>query len=183
VGSRDIQAGSEHCSAICCMQAAKDAIITQEHLPKAKTTIFTMDIRAYGKGFDQFIDKARNRHDTTFINGRIASVESDPKTNDLFIRYITQDGKIIDDTFDLLVLSVGLKPSAASMDTARRLDVGLDKSGFVSINTLEPVTTNQAGILPAEAFPDPKTFPNRSWRRAARRRRRPRQWENSRSGR
>ena len=86
--------GNEHCSAICCMQAAKDAIITQEHLPKAKTTIFYMDIRAYGKGFDKFIDKARDRHDTTFINGRIASVESDPETNDLAIRYITQDGKI-----------------------------------------------------------------------------------------
>jgi heterodisulfide reductase subunit A len=159
VGSRDIQAGSEHCSAICCMQAAKDAIITQEHLPKAKTTIFYMDIRAYGKGFDQFIDKARNRHDTTFINGRIASVESDPTTNDLFIRYITQDGKIIDDTFDLLVLSVGLKPSAASMDTARRLDVGLDKSGFVSVNTLEPVTTNQAGIFACGSVSGPKDIP------------------------
>ena len=65
-----------------------------------------MDIRAYGKGFDRFIDKAKTRHDTNFINGRIASVESNPQTNDLEIRYITQDGKVSSDTFDLLVLSV-----------------------------------------------------------------------------
>ncbi|HEX7510448.1 MAG TPA: 4Fe-4S binding protein, partial [Chitinivibrionales bacterium] len=112
VGSRDIQAGSEHCSAICCMQAAKDAVITQEHLPNAKTTIFYMDIRAYGKGFDRFIEKARDRHDTRFINGRIASVESDPRSGDLTIHYITQNGTTARDTFDLLVLSVGLQASA-----------------------------------------------------------------------
>jgi heterodisulfide reductase subunit A2 len=159
VGSRDIQAGNEHCSAICCMQAAKDAIITQEHLPQAKSTIFYMDIRAFGKGFDRFIDKARDRHDTTFINGRIASVESNPATNDLEIRYITQDGKTASDKFDLLVLSVGIQPSVSSMATARSLNVGLDKSGFIHVEAMEPVTTTEAGIFVCGSVSGPKDIP------------------------
>jgi heterodisulfide reductase subunit A len=159
VGSRDIQAGNEHCSAICCMQAAKDAIITQEHLPHAVTTIFYMDIRAYGKGFDRFIDKAKMRHDTRFINGRIASVESDPQTNDLEIRYITQDGKVSSGTFDMLVLSVGIQPSAASMTTAKHLHVGLDAAGFVNVDSLEPVDTNRPGIFVCGSVSGPKDIP------------------------
>jgi heterodisulfide reductase subunit A2 len=159
VGSRDIQAGNEHCSAICCMQAAKDAIITQEHLPQAKSTIFYMDIRAFGKGFDRFIDKAKDRHDTTFINGRIASVESNPETNDLEIRYITQDGKRASATFDLLVLSVGIQPSISSMSTARSLNIGLEKSGFVHVDAMEPVTTSEAGIFVCGSVSGPKDIP------------------------
>ena len=147
VGSRDLQAGNEHCSAICCMQAAKDAIITQEHLPDALTTIFYMDIRAYGKGFDRFIDKARDLHHASFINGRIASVESNPVDNDLQIHYMTQDGKTGVDTFDLLILSMGIQPSEASKTAARNLQVYLDKAGFVETDTLEPVTTNRNGVF------------------------------------
>ena len=159
VGSRDIQAGNEHCSAICCMQAAKDAIITQEHLPQAKTTIFYMDIRAYGKNFDRFIDKARDKHATRFVNGRIASVESDPTNNDLFIRYITQDGRIVDETFDMLVLSIGIHASASSMNAAKRLDVGLDKAGFVKVDTLEPISTTHEGIFACGSVSGPKDIP------------------------
>ncbi len=159
VGSRDISAGNEHCSAICCMQAAKDAIITQEHLPKAKTTIFYMDIRAYGKGFDRFIDKARDRHDTTLINGRIASVESDPVTNDLTIHYITQDGKVSTRKFDMLVLSVGIQPSVSSMAAAGSLNVRIDAAGFVSVDTMEPVSTNRAGIFVCGSVSGPKDIP------------------------
>ncbi len=159
VGSRDISSGNEHCSAICCMQAAKDAIITQEHLPSAKTTIFYMDIRAYGKGFDRFVDKAKNRHDTTFINGRIASVESDPTSDNIDIRYISRDGKTARQAFDLLVLSVGIQPSPASMNTARSLSVGLDASGFVRVGAMEPVSTSKAGVFVCGSVSGPKDIP------------------------
>jgi heterodisulfide reductase subunit A len=159
VGSRDTSAGSEHCSAICCMQAAKDAIITQEHLPQAKTTIFYMDIRAYGKGFDRFVEKARDKHATRFINGRIASVECDPTTNDLDIRYITQDGTIVNETFDMLVLSIGIHASDSAKNTAHRMDVGLDTAGFVKVETLEPISTDQAGIFACGSVSGPKDIP------------------------
>jgi heterodisulfide reductase subunit A2 len=159
VGSRDIAAGNEHCSAICCMQAAKDAIITQEHLPEAKTTIFYMDIRAFGKGFDRFVEKAKDKHETTFINGRIASVESDPVTNDLVIHYITPDGATSAATFDLLVLSVGIQPSTSSMSSAQNLTVKLDPSGFVKTDAFTPVTTNKMGVFVCGSVSGPKDIP------------------------
>jgi heterodisulfide reductase subunit A len=159
VGSRDIQAGNDHCSAICCMQAAKDAVITQEHLPKARTTIFYMDIRAYGKGFDRFIDKAKDQHKTTFVNARIASVESNPVDNDLRIHYMAPDGKMAVDTFDMLILSSGIQPSDASKNAARNMEVCLDTAGFVAVDTMKPVSTNRHGIFACGSVSGPKDIP------------------------
>ena len=159
VGSRDVQAGNEHCSAICCMQAAKDAIIVQEHLPEVKTTIFYMDVRAYGKGFDRFVDRAREKHGTRYICGRIASVEEDPGTDNLNIAYITQNGSIQREEFDLLVLSIGLEPSASSQSTARLLGTSLDERGFLQTSTFMPVNTSRAGIFACGSIAGPKDIP------------------------
>ncbi len=159
VGSRDVLAGNEHCSAICCMQAAKHAIITQEHLPEVRTTIFYMDIRAYGKGFDRFVDRAKEEHGTRFVAGRIASVESDPETNDLTIHYITQEGSIKKEVFDLLVLSVGLEPSNSSMDVARRVGAHLDGAGFLEVGTFTPINTSRDGVFACGSMSGPKDIP------------------------
>lgn len=159
VGSRDTSAGNEHCSAVCCMQASKDAIIAQEHVPGLQTTIFYMDIRAYGKGFDRFVDRARDQHGTRFICGRIASVESDPAGNDLRIGYITPEGCVKNETFDMLVLSVGLEPSASSKELARRLGTKLDASGFVAVAPTSPVTTSRQGVFVCGSVCGPKDIP------------------------
>ena len=159
VGSRDIQAGNEHCSAICCMQAAKDAIITREHLPNAVSTVFYMDIRAYGKGFDKFVDRAKDEHKTRFICGRIASVEADPDTENLSIRYVLQDGTIRQETFDLLVLSVGLEPSPSSQGVAGRLNAAVDPRGFLAVSTFAPVDTSRDGVFTCGSMSGPKDIP------------------------
>ena len=159
VGSRDVQAGNEHCSAICCMQAAKDAIITQEHLPGAQTTIFYMDIRSYGKGFDRFVERAKDKHKTRFICGRIASVEENPKNDNLDIQYITQEGVMQREQFDLLVLSVGLEPSESSKEAARRLGAGLDERGFLKVDTFLPVDSSRSGVFACGSISGPKDIP------------------------
>lgn len=159
VGSRDIQAGNEHCSAICCMQATKDAIITQEHLPDTQTTIFYMDIRAYGKGFDRFIERAKEEYKTRFICGRISSVEINPKNENLIIQYITQEGVIQKEEFDLLILSVGLEPSESSKETARRLDALMDARGFLEVNTFRPVDSSRHGVFACGSISGPKDIP------------------------
>jgi len=159
VGSRDLQAGNEYCSAICCMQAAKDAIITQEHLPEAQTTIFYMDIRAYGKGFDRFVERAKDEHQTRFICGRISSVETDPNTDNLQIQYITQEGAIRQEEFDLLVLSVGLEPSEAGKDAVRRLGASLDQRGFLEVDTFRPVDSSKPGLFACGSISGPKDIP------------------------
>ena len=159
VGSRDVQVGNEHCSAICCMQAAKDAIIAQEHLPDVQTTIFYMDIRAYGKGFDRFVDRAKHEHGTRFLCGRIASVESDPQKNDLTVHYITQEGSTVKEEFDLLVLSVGLEPAAASMEAARRVGADLAAHGFLDVNFFTPIDTTRDGVFACGSISGPKDIP------------------------
>lgn len=159
VGSRDIKVGNEHCSAICCMQACKDAIIAQEHLPNVRSTIFYMDIRAYGKGFDRFVERARDQHKTRFICGRISSVETNPDNDNLIIQYVTSEGQVKSEEFDLLVLSVGLEPSTSSMDVARRLGIKLDTRGFIDVDTFHPVDTSNSGVFVCGSISGPKDIP------------------------
>jgi len=159
VGSRDVKGGNEHCSAICCMQASKDAIIAQEHMPEATTTIFYMDIRAYGKGFDRFVDKAETQHKTRFICGRVSSVDVDPKTDNLLVNYITQDGTVQVEEFDLLVLSVGLEPSISSKEAARNLGARLDAAGFLDVSVFKPVDTSKEAVFACGSISGPKDIP------------------------
>ena len=165
VGSRDVQAGNAHCSAVCCMQAAKQAIIAREHLPESETTIFYMDIRAYGKGFDRFVDRAKEEYNTRFICGRISSVEINPQTDNLIIQYNTQEGAIKQEEFDLLVLSVGLEPSESSKEAIRRLNASAGEvtetspTGFLEVNTFQPVDTSRPGVFACGSISGPKDIP------------------------
>jgi heterodisulfide reductase subunit A2 len=159
VGSRDIQVGNRYCSAICCMQAAKDAIITKEHSPDADVAIFNMDIRAYGKHFDKFIDRARDEQKTRFIHGRISSVEVDPKTENLLIRYNMDGGRLIEESFDLVVLSLGLVSSSTQRDLARRFNIRMNGDGFIASDTFAPVNTAVPGIFVCGSLAGPKDIP------------------------
>ncbi len=159
VGSRDMQVGNKFCSAICCMQAAKDAIITKEHSPDVDVAIFNMDIRAYGKHFDKFIDRARDEQGTRFIRGRISSVEVDPKTENLLIRHNTDDGRLVQQSFELVVLSVGLVSSPAQKELAKAFGVKLDGNGFMRSDTFAPVNTLKPGIFVCGSLAGPKDIP------------------------
>jgi len=159
VGSRDMQLGNEYCSAICCMQATKDAILVQEHLPGAKTSIFYMDMRAYGKDFDKFVDRAKDDYKAHFIHARISSIEVNPNTEDLIIQYATDEGKIKREEFELVVLSVGLLSSGKIKETAEKLNIELNECGFSKASSFTPVSTSRAGIFVAGTFSGPKDIP------------------------
>ncbi len=159
VGSRDIQVGNKYCSAICCMQAAKDAIITKEHSPDVDVAIFNMDIRAYGKHFDKFIDRARDEQKTRFIRGRVSSVEVDAKTENLVIRHNTDDGRLIEESFELVVLSVGMVSSLEQKELARRLGINLNGDGFIACETFAPVNSAKPGIFVCGSLAGPKDIP------------------------
>ena len=158
VGSRDVRIGNEHCSAICCMQAAKDAIIAQEHLPESRTTIFYIDLRAYGKDFDKFVDRAKDTYKTRFVCGRISKVESNNNQN-LLIKYVTQEGDIHTEEFDLLVLSVGLQPSKTLKAMAKNIGTQINDSGFLNVNTFYPVDSSRPGIFACGSVSGPKDIP------------------------
>jgi heterodisulfide reductase subunit A len=159
VGSRDMQVGNDYCSAVCCMQAAKDSIILREHLHGVESTIFCMDVRAYGKGFDRFVERAKQEHDVRFLRARVASVEADPQTENLLVRYNSDDGRLAEESFDLLVLSVGLCASAPVKDTVRRLGLKSDEHGFVATSTFRPLESSRRGVFVCGTASGPKDIP------------------------
>jgi heterodisulfide reductase subunit A len=159
VGSRDMQLGNDYCSAICCTQAAKDSIILTEHLAGVESTVFYMDIRAYGKGFDRFVDRAKLEHGVRFLRARVSSVEVDPETENLAIRYASEDGQLHEESFDLLVLSVGMCVSPAIRETIRRLGLKTDEHGFVSTAVFDPLQSSRPGVFVCGTASGPKDIP------------------------
>lgn len=112
VGSRDLHHGDHrYCSAVCCMSALKQAMLAQEH-SKAPldTAIFFLDLRTPGKDFDKYAWRAAERG-VRFIRSRVHSIEQVPGAHDLALRYLSEDGVVQTETFDLVVLSVGLEVS------------------------------------------------------------------------
>lgn len=158
VGSRDSTTGNEYCSAICCMQAAKDAIIITEHLQDVEISVFGMDVRAHGKNFDKFIERAQTEHGTKFIRARVASVDINPANDDLILHY-DADGHTRKEEFELLILSVGLRASPYLRHLARLLDIRLDDLGFVHTTTFTPVGTSKPGIFVCGSISGPKDIP------------------------
>jgi len=159
VGSRDSQVGNDYCSSICCMQAAKDAIILSEHLDDVQTTVFFMDIRAFGKHFDRFIDRAKVEQGCRFIRARISSVETDPRTDDIVVQYTPNGTGVLTERFDMLVLSLGLVVDQDQRKALRKLGFDLDGHGFIRVPAFEPVRTLRPGLFVCGTLSGPKDIP------------------------
>ncbi|NTV90624.1 MAG: CoB--CoM heterodisulfide reductase iron-sulfur subunit A family protein, partial [Clostridiales bacterium] len=111
VGSRDHSCGNDYCSSVCCMYAIKEAIITKEHIKGIQgLDIYFMDLRAYGKDFDKYHHLAQDKYGVGFVRSRTADIEEDKDTGDLLVKSVAEDGSVRTDRYDLVVLSVGLKP-------------------------------------------------------------------------
>ncbi|RLB04021.1 MAG: heterodisulfide reductase, partial [Deltaproteobacteria bacterium] len=108
VGSRDITYNRGYCSSVCCTYAIKEAIIAKEHSPVGlDVTIFYMDMRTYGKGFDRYYQRAKDEYGIKFVRSKVYEVKGVDTTGDLILRYTGEDGRVFEDRFDLVVLSVG----------------------------------------------------------------------------
>ncbi len=158
VGSRDKSANA-YCSSVCCTYAIKEAIIAKEHDPDIDITIFYMDIRTQGKTFETFYERARNEFGIRFVRSRLPSVDRDRDTEDLRLRYVSEDGRHQSEEFDLVVLSVGLEPSKTASELAQKLGISLNKDGFCTTQEFSPALTDKEGIFVAGAFQAPKDIP------------------------
>ena len=159
VGSRDIQYGSGYCSGVCCMYAVKESIIAKEHAPEIDITIFYMDMRAYGKGFDAYYEEARDKHGIRFVASNVSSIKEIPDTKNLLVKYVSEDGRVTEEEFDLVVLSVGLEPSKTSKELSRVLGIDLNHYGFCSTRGFTPLSTSKPGIFVTGVFQGPKDIP------------------------
>ncbi|RLI38639.1 heterodisulfide reductase [Candidatus Bathyarchaeota archaeon] len=159
VGSRDLSCGNGYCSSVCCMYATKEAVIAKEHTNQVESTIFYIDIRAYGKDFDKYIERAKDEYDVRFIRCRVSTVQENPQTQDLTIRYESKNGKIVEEEFNLVVLSIGFQPSKVIKELAEKIDVKLDEYGFCKTEEFSPLTTSRPGIFVCGTFSSPKDIP------------------------
>ena len=160
VGSRDSHIGQEYCSAVCCMYATKQAMITREHAPDIDTTIFYIDIRAHGKGFDRFFERSKSENDVRYVRSMISRVIPNPEDDTLSISYAAPDHQIREESYDLVVLSIGLCPNPSFVELAQRIGLQLDPHGFCVTNPLDVVATSRPGVFVCGVAQGPKDIPD-----------------------
>jgi len=160
VGSRDLLINREYCSSVCCTYATKQAILAKDHYrDKVDATIFYNDLRTFGKGFDQYYDAAVNKYGVRYIKSMISTIKETPREKNLLIKYVSDEGKIKEEEFNLVVLSMGLVPAASVNKLAACLDIELNQFGFSCSPQLRPGETSRKGVYVAGVFESPKDIP------------------------
>ncbi len=161
VGSRDTnRCGNSYCSSVCCMYALKDSMIAKEHADgQLDCAIFNMDIRTFGKDYEKYYQRAKDAG-IRFYKSRIHSVDEEFGTGNLAIRYLDEAGALQEETFDMVVLSVGLQIPAEVAELAHRLDVELDGHNFAATHPFAPVKTSRPGVYACGVFQEAKDIPS-----------------------
>ncbi|MEE9150717.1 MAG: CoB--CoM heterodisulfide reductase iron-sulfur subunit A family protein [Thermoplasmata archaeon] len=160
VGSRDEQVGKGYCSAVCCTYATKEAIIAKEHTKGTDCSIFYIDMRTYGKGFEEYYNKAKDDYGVKYVKCRVPHLEEIPETRDLKIIYNDENGEFKEDVFNLVVLSVGMGPTDDFKEIAEKFDVELNEYGFCDTGYFTPLVTSRPGIYVGGTFASPKDIPD-----------------------
>ena len=148
VGSRDLRAEADFCSSFCCMAAIKQALLAGEKTGgDLEAAIFYMDLRTYGRDFQRYRDLAEQEGGVRFLRSLVHSVIPDPASGDLRLGYTGPDGKLVEERFDLVVLSVGRRPSAEAAGLAQLLGLEYGVAGLASGGPFSPLQTGREGII------------------------------------
>jgi heterodisulfide reductase subunit A len=156
VGSRDTE--RSYCSSVCCMYATKEAIIAKEHEPNLDCYLFYIDLRAFGKGFDEYYERAK-KIGIKYIRCRPSDIKEVPQNHNLKFQYQAEDGQLLAEQFDMIVLSVGLGPPKEIEKISSISGIDLNEFGFLNSPFLNPVETNRAGIYKTGVITEPKDIP------------------------
>ena len=160
VGSRDTGCDNDYCSSVCCMATAKEAILAKDHVPGLEVTVFFLDLRAFGKDFDRYCERAQNQLGVRYLRSFISRTYEIPTTRNLRLVHASPQMKQTEEEFDMVVLSLGLEPSATLRDQAERLRVVLNRWGFAQTGELRPLDTSRPGVFVGGAFQEPKDIPD-----------------------
>lgn len=161
VGSRDEKARNSQCSKVCCITAIKQAIEMKEKYPEAEIYCFYMDLRLFGKKFEDFYIKAQRDYGIHFIRGRVSEVCENINGQVIVKAEDTLAGKPLKVTLDLLVLMSGMVCNPDSTRSAGMLSLPIDSDGFLksSDNVFHITSSPKKGIYYAGACTGPKTVP------------------------
>ncbi|MFC1887541.1 FAD-dependent oxidoreductase [Candidatus Cloacimonadota bacterium] len=158
VGSRDESIDHNYCSSACCMFAIKEAIIAKEHMKEINPAIFYMDIRAYGKDFDKYYEKAKSQYGVEFIKSKVSEI-TENEDGSLKLRYVLENGDISFADYDMVVLSIGLQPRESTRKLSEKLNFKLNEYGFCRSDAFKPLQTSREGIFVCGAMNGPKDIP------------------------
>ncbi len=161
VGSRDVKAGNTQCSKVCCITAIKQAIEMKERFPEAEIWCFYMDLRLFGKKYEDFYIGAQRDYGIHFIRGRVSEVSENIEGRVIVKAEDTLSGKPVKVTLDLLVLMAGMVCNRQVHSLARNLSLGIDEDGYLkSRDNIASITESDTrGIFYAGAATGPKTVP------------------------
>ncbi|UCG36095.1 MAG: CoB--CoM heterodisulfide reductase iron-sulfur subunit A family protein [Candidatus Bathyarchaeota archaeon] len=158
VGSRDFR-NNRYCSSVCCMHATKEAMLAYEHDPKVKSHIFYMDLRAGGKGFQEYVSRGEQEYNISYIRGRVAKITEDHDENPIIWYEETQTSETKKMTVDLAVLATSFVPRKNVEELAGTLGVELDEHGFFKTDPLSPLDTTRLGIFTCGCCREPTDIP------------------------
>lgn len=159
VGSRNDHNANPWCSSVCCMYAAKQSIIAKEHDNEVDSTVFYMELRAFGKDFDKYIDKAKNDAGVKYKRAMVSEVIEDPETKNLIIHSVDENGKLVNEEFDMVILSIGFEPRDDAQEFSEIFGIETDEYGFAQTSKLRPVESSRNGIYVAGTYQGPKDIP------------------------
>jgi heterodisulfide reductase subunit A len=160
VGSRDESVGNKYCSRVCCMYTAKQAHLVREKLPQANVTVFYMDVRTFGKGFEEFYDRVR-REGVRYRRGSVSEIYK--RGDKVMVRAEdTLLGEPLEMEADLVVLATGIVPRRDAQGIAELLKLPRSPDGFFAEAhpKLRPVDTVNDGIYLAGCCQGPKDIPD-----------------------
>ncbi|MBI2957379.1 MAG: CoB--CoM heterodisulfide reductase iron-sulfur subunit A family protein [Chloroflexi bacterium] len=160
VGSRDEAKGRAYCSKVCCMYIAKHAIMLKEHDPEVQSFVFYIDIRAGGKGYEEFVRRAQEEYGAIYLRGRVSKIYQEGRK----LKVLGEDsliGRPVEIDADLVVLATGIEPSTGVVDLAQRLSISYDTDRFLveAHPKLRPVETQTDGVFLAGVCIGPKDIP------------------------
>ncbi|MBI5679293.1 MAG: CoB--CoM heterodisulfide reductase iron-sulfur subunit A family protein [Methanobacterium sp.] len=162
VGSRDEKVGNEYCSRVCCMHSMKNAQLAKDKMPDCDVAIYYMDIRAFGKGFEEFYKRSQEKYGIKFIRGRPGMVLENPDET-LTVR--SEDsllGKVTEYDYDMVVLAAGLVPPEGANELRQTIGLSRSADGFLmeAHPKLRPVDTLTEGVYLAGVSQGPKDIPD-----------------------
>jgi heterodisulfide reductase subunit A len=158
--SRDASRNRPFCSSVCCMHAAKQAVMTKDHEPDTETTIYFMDIRAHGKAFDDYVERARHQHGVGYRRSMISQVYLNPENDNLIIEtFDHQLNRKRQESYDMVVLSTGFKSPDGFKALAKKLGIATNPFGFLTTEFDSPVATNRPGVFVCGGVEAPKDIP------------------------
>ena len=158
VGSRNLKY-QRFCSSVCCMHATKEAVLAREHIPDVKSYIFYTDLRASGKGFREYIDRAQREYGVEYIRSRVAQIEEDEDGQLIFHYEDTATSRPMQMKVDLAVLATSLIPGPGVAALSEVLDLELDEYGFFRTNPFSPTDTTREGVFTCGGCRGPSDIP------------------------